>query len=65
MSSDAGRGPDGRPDFASFAHALREEADWEASIKSRDRTGQANSDVEQLRRLAAKVEQVGRTQGYL
>lgn len=65
MSAESCRGEDGRPDFAGFAEALREEAQWQETIKRGDRTGQLYTDVRQLHALAEKAEQIGRDQGYL
>jgi hypothetical protein len=54
-----------RPDFAGFAKALREEAQWSATIHANDRTGQAASDQRSLNRLAEKVELVGKRLGFI
>lgn len=55
----------GRPDFAGFVAALREEAGWVERIHSPDTTGQARSDAGSLRQLAAYVAAVGRRLGYM
>jgi hypothetical protein len=53
------------PPFQEFADALREEARWSASIHAGDKTGQAWSDQDSLERLARRVEELGRTLGFL
>lgn len=61
----ASGGEDGRPDFAAFVLALRQEAEWQLEIHELDKTGQGRSDVRALRELAAQVEAVGKSLGYL
>lgn len=55
----------GRPDFAGFVEALREEARWVEELHGSDRTGQAASDAAKLHLLAAYVAAVGRRLGYM
>lgn len=72
LSDAAGLGHDtiadasGRPNFAAFAQALRDEARWQAELH----TGQhgqprADGDVAALRSLAERVERVGDHLGYI
>jgi hypothetical protein len=56
-----------RPNFGTFVEALRDEADWIETIKAPPNDGhdQARSDAAELRRLADRVEIVGKRQGYM
>jgi hypothetical protein len=54
-----------RPDFLGFVQALRDEANWSATIHQNDTTGQAATDQAALNRLAATVERVGKNLGYI
>ena len=55
----------GRPDFASFAKALRAEARWSSMLHARDNTGGAASDQRALNELADHVERVGKRLGFM
>jgi hypothetical protein len=64
--AEHGTHPDAlRPDFASFAKALRAELRWSAELHTRDKTGHAASDQKALGELAEHVERVGKRLGFM
>ena len=60
------KGPRSAPDFAGFIRQLREEIRWSHEIHPGTAgQGQAASDRDALARLAAQVEIVAKSQGFL